>query len=270
MYQFSYSKPDNIAAAKQVGVEDEDAMFLSGGMTLLPTMKQRLVSPSQLVDLTGVSELQGITLSAQHARIGACTTHAEVAASADLASFCSSITVLAGGVGDPAVRHRGTIGGSLANNDPAADYPSAVLGLNATLVTSDREIDAEDFFEGMFDTALEDGEILTAVRFPRPRRAAYRKYRNPASGYAIAGVFVAELADGEIRVAVTGAGSEGVFRWTEVEELLAGSFASAAFDVAEINEAELLSDIHASADYRADLMRAMGKRAVAQLGSGLR
>lgn len=265
MYNFDYTKPSNIAAAKHAGLDDEDAMYLSGGMTLLPTMKQRLVSPSRLIDLTGIEEMRRVTISESNASIGACTTHAEVAANATLASFCPALCALAGGIGDPAVRHRGTIGGSIANNDPTADYPSAVLGLNATLVTSDREIGAGDFFEGMFDTALEDGEILTAVLFPRPHRAAYGKYRNPASGYAIAGVFVAELADGEIRVAVTGAGSEGVFRWTEAEELLSENFDGAAFDVAEINEAELLSDIHASANYRAALMCAMGKRAVAHL-----
>lgn len=263
MYKFRYTKPDDLKTALNELRNDDEATLLSGGMTLLPTMKQRLATPSMLVDLMGISELGGIMrLDEATLRIGACTPHATVAQDAAVASFCPALSALASNIGDPAVRHRGTIGGSVANNDPAADYPSAVLGLNATIVTSDREIAADAFFEGLFETALEDSEILTAVIFPKPRRAGYGKFPNPASRYAMAGVFVAELADGDVRVAVTGAGLDGVFRWTAAEVALADRWDPAIFDTAEIDEDELLSDMHAQADYRAALMRAMGKKAL--------
>ena len=264
MYKFRYSKPVDLSTALRERRHDDDTTLLSGGMTLLPTMKQRLAAPSALIDLTGIPELNGIDLiNENRIRIGACTSHSAVAQDPTVASFCAALGELAAGIGDPAVRHRGTIGGSLANNDPAADYPSAVLALNATIVTSDREIVADDFFKGLFETSLDEGEILTAVIFPRTKRAAYAKFPNPASRYAMVGIFVAEFETGEVRVAVTGAGSEGVFRWQDAEMALSKAWNEAAFLAASIDEGELLSDIHASAAYRASLMRAMGLKAVA-------
>lgn len=264
MYKFRYSKPVALSAALEERRHDDDATLLSGGMTLLPTMKQRLAAPSALIDLTGIPELKGIDrINENRIRIGACTSHSDVARDPTVASYCTALGKLAAGIGDPAVRHRGTIGGSIANNDPAADYPAVVLALNATIVTSYREIVADDFFKGLFETSLDEGEILTAVIFPRAKRAAYAKFPNPASRYAMVGVFVAELENGEVRVAVTGAGSEGVFRWQDAEMALSKAWNEAAFLAASIDEGELLSDIHASAAYRANLMRAMGRKAVA-------
>lgn len=267
MYDFRYERPVDLASAADSARENEDAAFLSGGMTLLPTMKQRLTSPSVLVDLTRIPAMKGIdVIDGDCLRIGGCTTHAEVAASESVRAFCPALTTLAGGIGDPAVRHRGTIGGSVANNDPAADYPSAVLALNATLLTSRRKIPADEFFLGLFETALEEGEILTAIEFPKSVRAGYGKYPNPASRYAMAGVFIAVLSGGETRVAVTGAGSDGVFRWRAAEEALSSSWDEKILDRVPIDESALLSDMHAAADYRCALMRAMGKRALRAAG----
>jgi carbon-monoxide dehydrogenase medium subunit len=224
-------------------------------------MKQHLAAPSDLVDLRGAG-LSGITVSGSTVTIGATTTHAEVAGNAALQAACPGLAKLAGGIGDPAVRHMGTIGGSIANNDPAADYPAGLLGLGATIVTNTREIAADDFFTGMFSTALEDGEIITAVRFEAPAACAYAKFPNPASRYAMTGVFVARTANG-VRVAVTGAGSDGVFRHAGMEAALAADFSPAALDAVAVSEDGLLSDIHGSAAYRANLVRVMAKRAVA-------
>ncbi|MEL7272339.1 MAG: xanthine dehydrogenase family protein subunit M [Pseudomonadota bacterium] len=264
MYETSYHRAASIddAAAAMSGADD--GKFLSGGQTLLPTMKQRLAAPSDLIDLTHVDGMVGITVSGKDVTIGAATTHAEVASSAELAAVCPCISDLAGMIGDPAVRHRGTIGGSIANNDPAADYPAALVALGATVVTNKREIAADDFFTGMFETALEEDEIVTAVKYNAPASGSYQKFRNPASRYAMAGVFVAKHADG-VRVAVTGAGSDGVYRATDMEEALAGSMSADALDGCSVDEGNMLSDIHGSAAYRANLVKVMAKRAVASM-----
>jgi carbon-monoxide dehydrogenase medium subunit len=260
MYQTKYHKPGSISDAV-AALGSEGAKILSGGQTLLPTMKQHLAAPSDLVDVTGIAELSGICPGDGEVVIGAATRHADVASNADLRKHIPGLAALAEGIGDPAVRAMGTLGGSIANNDPAADYPAAVLGLGATVVTSTREIPAEEFFEGMFTTALEEDEIVTSVRFPVPKRAAYAKFRNPASRYAMVGVFVAETSDG-VRVAVTGAGEDGVFRATELEEALSKDFSPAALDGVRLSAEGMLSDIHGSAAYRAHLVTVMAKRAV--------
>ncbi|HUN50945.1 MAG TPA: xanthine dehydrogenase family protein subunit M [Candidatus Sulfotelmatobacter sp.] len=259
MYTFDYHRPSNLAeAAKLLSGE---AKLLAGGQTLLPTLKQRLARPSALVDLGGIAELRGIKVGGGTVTIGATTRHAEVAASADVAKAIPALAALAGGIGDRQVRNMGTIGGSLANNDPAADYPAAVLGLNATVHTNKRKIAADSFFKGMFETALEDGEIITAVEFPVPQKAAYMKFDNPASRYAIVGSFVAQTKDG-VRVAITGA-APCVYRWSEAEKALAGNFSAAAVEKLKAAASGLNADIHASADYRAHLIGVMTKRAVA-------
>lgn len=261
MYTAKYHKPATLSdAVAALGAADEGKV-LAGGQTLLPTMKQHLAAPSDLVDIRGIDGMRGVTASGGALTIGAATTHAEVAGNADVLKHIPALACLAAGIGDPAVRHMGTIGGSIANNDPAADYPAAVLGLGATVVTSTREIAADDFFQGMFATALDDGEIITAVRFPVPKRAGYAKFRNPASRYAMVGVMVAETADGA-RVAVTGAGSDGVFRHEAMEAALTSSFDASAIDGIVTDEDGLLSDIHGSAAYRAHLVGVMARRAI--------
>jgi carbon-monoxide dehydrogenase medium subunit len=262
MYSVNYHRASSVADAVKLSKKGEDAKFLSGGMTLLPAMKTRLASPSDLVDLSHIGDLKGIKVSGKNVTIGAGTTHAEVASNEKLRAVCPAVSDLAAHIGDPAVRHRGTIGGSIANNDPAADYPAACIGLGATIVTSKREIAADDFFRGLFETALEEDEIVTAVRFPKPKRAAYMKFPNPASRYALVGVFVAETAKG-MRVAVTGAGQNGVYRVKAMEDALAKSFAPDAVAGIAVPDDDLNSDIHASAEYRAHLVTVMAKRAVA-------
>ena len=262
MYAVNYQRASSVAdAAQRAG--SGDAKYLSGGMTLIPTMKARLASPDVLVDLAHIPALKGIQVSGDTVTIGAATTHAEVAADAQLRKVAPSVSRLAGLIGDPHVRHRGTIGGSIANNDPAADYPAALLALGATIVTDKREIAAEQFFKGLFETALEENEIVTAVRFTAPAKAGYEKFRNPASRYAIVGVFAAQTRDG-VRVAVTGAGDSGVFRSSEIEAALAGNFAAAALEGIKVPADNLMGDIHASPEYRANLIAVMAKRAVAQ------
>ena len=226
-------------------------------------MKTRLASPSDLVDLAHIGALKGIKVSGKTVTIGAATTHAEVAADEKLTKAVPAVGYLAGHIGDPHVRNSGTIGGSIANNDPAADYPSALLALGATVVTNKREIAADKFFTGLFETALKDGEIVTAVSFSLPAKAGYAKFPNPASRYAIAGVFVAKSKDG-VRVAVTGAGESGVFRAKEIEAALAKKFEPAALDGVKVSAKNLMGDIHASPEYRANLIVVMAKRAVAQ------
>ena len=260
MYPTKYHKATSVDAAAAALSGAEDGAILAGGQTLLPTMKQHLASPSDLVDIRGAG-LSGISVSGGSVSIGATTTHAEVAGSAEIQSACPGLSCLAAGIGDPAVRHMGTIGGSVANNDPAADYPSAVLALGATVVTNAREIAADDFFEGMFSTALNEGEIITAIRFAAPELAGYAKFPNPASRYAMAGVFVAKTAGG-VRVAVTGAGEDGVFRHEGLEAALSADFSPAAIDGVEVSADGLLSDIHGDAAYRANLIKVMAKRAV--------
>ncbi len=261
MYQFNYTRAGNRDEAVAAIVKAEDGKFLAGGMTLIPTLKQRLASPSDLIDLAELGGLIGISDDGDSITIGAMTTHAAVAASDVVKSKIPALAHLAGHIGDPAVRHRGTIGGSIANNDPAADYPAGCVGLNATIVTSKRELSADDFFTGMFDTALAEDELVTAVRFPVPAKAAYQKFPNPASRYAIVGVMVAETG-GETRVAVTGAGQGGVFRATEIEKALAGGWNADAAKAVKMSPNDLNADIHASAEYRAHLISVMASRAV--------
>ncbi len=265
MQSFNYAKPASLADAAAALAKAEDGTLLAGGQTLLPTMKARLAAPSDLVDLAGIAELKGISVSGGTVTIGAMTRHADVAGSAEVKGAIPALAALAGGIGDQAVRNRGTIGGSVANNDPAADYPAAVLGLGATVRTNSRSIAADDFFTGLFDTALNAGEIVTAVSFPVPQKAAYVKFPNPASRYAMVGVFVAKTASG-VRVAVTGAGNGGVFRVPAYEAALAANFSPSAIADGVISAADMNSDLHADAEYRAHLVAVMARRAVAAAG----
>ncbi len=264
MYNFTYHRAGSVDAAAAKLAEGDEAKLLAGGMTLLPTMKQRLARPSDLIDLNEIAGLSGITVAGGAGTMGATTRHADVAASAEVKQAIPALAKLAGGIGDPAVRNRGTIGGSIANNDPAADYPAAVLGLGATVITNKREIAGDDFFLGLFETALQDGEIITAVRFPVPQKAGYFKFPNPASRYAVVGVFVAKTANG-VRVAVTGAGP-CVFRQAEMEAALASNFSVGALSGITQDPDGLNEDIHASAEYRANLVVVGAKRAVAEIG----
>ena len=261
MYDFAYQKPGSAADAVKALAADPEAKALAGGMTLIPVLKQRLNHPSVVVDLAKAG-LAGITAGAGSVTIGAMTTHATVAASADVKRIIPALAALAGGIGDEQVRHRGTIGGSLANDDPAADYPAAALALGATITTNKRAIAADDFFQGMFTTALGADEIITAVTFPAPSAANYQKFRNPASRYAIVGVFVAKFPSG-VRVAVTGAGQGGVFRHAAMEAALSANFSADAIAAVATPAADMNSDIHASAEYRAHLIGVMARRAVA-------
>jgi len=259
MYNFEYSKPASLAEVE--AAVGEDAVVLAGGMTLIPTLKQRLASPDLLIDLGGIGDLSGISVSGGTVTIGAMTTHAEVAGSKDVAKAIPALAALAEMIGDPAVRNRGTIGGSIANNDPAADYPAAVVGLGATVKTNKREIAGDAFFTGLFETALDEGEIVTSVSFPAPEKAGYSKFPNPASRYAIVGVFAAKTGGGA-RVAVTGAGP-CVFRVGEMESALDGNWSADAVAGISVPAGGLNEDIHASAEYRAHLVTVMAKRAVA-------
>lgn len=260
MYDFAYHRASSVAdAVNQVGGAD-DGNFLAGGHTLLPTLKLRLAQPSNLVDLQDIGDLKGISASGDGVSVKAMTTHATVAKSADIQKAIPALASLASGIGDPHVRVRGTIGGSIANNDPAADYPAAVVGLSATIKTNKREIMGDDFFTGMFDTALDDGELITEVSFPAANKAAYYKFKNPASRFAIVGVFVAQIGGG-VRVAVTGA-APCVFRVAEMEAALAGNFSADAIKDISVPEDNLNSDIHAQADYRAHLVNVCARRAI--------
>jgi carbon-monoxide dehydrogenase medium subunit len=261
MRTFSYHQPNDVSDAVKLLSALEDSKVLGGGMTLIPTMKQRLAAPAAVIDLAKLAALKGISDDGATVTIGAMTPHAAVASSSIVQGRIPALAHLASEIGDPAVRNRGTLGGSVANNDPAADYPAAVLGLGATIVTSAREIAADQFFLGLFETALQPGEIITAVRFPVPMSAGYAKFKAPASRYALVGVFVAKTPNG-VRVAVTGAGS-GVFRVPAMEQALSHSFEPTSIASIKIDAAGLNSDIHAEADYRAHLVTVMAKRAVA-------
>ena len=261
MYNFEFEKPSTIADAVAALGSDE-AQALGGGQTLIPTMKQRLASPAKLVSLTGIDEMKGISESGGVLTIGGATTHGAVASGA---GAYPALAELAGNIGDPAVRNRGTIGGSLANNDPSACYPAAALGSGATIVTNTREIAADDYFQGMFTTALEEGEIITGVKFPIPQSANYQKFVQPASRFALVGVFVAKFADG-VRVAVTGASEDGVFRWSEAEAALGANFAASALDGISASAEGMIGDIHGTPEYRAHLIGVLTKRAVAAAG----
>lgn len=265
MYPFNYHRADSAEAAARLLAANADAKLLAGGQTLLPTMKQRLASPSDLVDLAGAKALSGITVSGGAVTVGAMTRHADVAGSAEVRKAIPALAALAGGIGDPHVRAVGTIGGSIANNDPAADYPAGCLGLGATIRTTRREIAADDFFTGLFQTALDDDEVIVSVTFPAPKKAGYVKFANPASRYAIVGVFAAQTGAGA-RVAVTGAGADGVFRVAEMEAALAKDFSPDAIAGIAVPAGGLNSDIHASAEYRAHLITVMARRAVAAAG----
>lgn len=263
MHPFNYHAPASLKDAQSA--KGGDVKYLAGGQSLLAAMKLRLSSPSDLVDLAGIAELRGIKADASAVTIGAMCTHAEVAASRDVASRIPALAALAGGIGDRQVRNRGTLGGALANNDPAADYPAAVLGLGATVITSKRKITADEYFTGLYETVLEPREIITAVSFPVPKKAAYEKFRNPASRFALVGVFVAQAASGP-RVAVTGAGGAGVFRVAEMEAALAKRWAPEAVSGIAVDSSDLNGDIHASAEYRAHLVAVLAGRAVAAAG----
>jgi len=264
MYEFNYHRPSSLEEAKKLIGNNDEAKLLAGGMTLLPTMKMRLASPSDLVDLSGIEGLAGISDSGSAIEIGAMVRHADVAGSDTVREAIPALADLVDTIGDAQVRNRGTLGGSIANSDPAADYPAAVLGLDAIIKTDRREIAADDYFRGMFETALDAGEIVLSVSFPKPKRAAYAKFPNPASRYAVVGVMVAETADG-IRVAVTGAGG-CAFRASAMEDALGKNFSADALEGIAIDAENLNSDLHASAEYRAHLVNVMARRAVAALG----
>lgn len=263
MKSFNYARATSLADAALKHGAAAEARYLSGGQTLIPVLKQRLASPSDVIDLGTVPGLSGIVAGPQTVIVGAMARHADVAANADVEAAIPALAELAGGIGDPHVRNRGTIGGSIANNDPAADYPAAVLGLGATVRTDRRAIAADDFFKGLFTTALAEGEIVTGVEFPVPRRAGYVKFPHPASRYCLVGVMVSEGPQG-VRVAVTGAGQAGVFRVPAMEAALAGSFTPTAIEAIAVPPDDMLSDIHAQADYRAHLVGVLARRAVAR------
>jgi aerobic carbon-monoxide dehydrogenase medium subunit len=263
MYSFTFHRPETLRQAASLLGKNADAKILAGGHTLLPTMKLRLANPPQLIDISRIEGLAGIQQSGRSLTIGAMTRHADVHASPVVQQAIPVLAKLAGMIGDPAVRHMGTIGGSIANNDPSADYPAACLGLGATIITNKRRIAADEFFTGMFSTALEPAEIITKISFPVPKKAAYQKFRNQASRYALVGVFVAKRGS-DIRVAVTGAGSNGVFRVKAFEEALKKRFAPKSLEGLTVPATGLNSDIHGSAEYRAHLIAVLARRAVAE------
>ena len=266
MYEFNYHKASSVAdATAKLGAGD-DTRLLAGGQTLIAAMKLRLAAPTDLIDLGGIAALHGIKADNKGLTVNAMTTHAEVAASKEVNQQIPALADLANSIGDPMVRNKGTIGGSVANNDPAADYPAGLVGLGATVKTNQREIPADEFFTGMFMTALEPGEIIESVYFPKPKSAAYMKFSNPASRYAIVGVFVAQTGNG-VRVAVTGAGA-CAFRVPEMEKALTARFAPDAIAGITVAAAELNTDMHASAGYRAHLVTVMTKRAVEKVLAG--
>lgn len=266
MYDFTFRRPKTLEQASAAFKGADDAAFLLGGHTLLPTMKNRLAAPSDLIALAHLPELQGIARDGDRLIIGAAQTHASVAGSAIVQDAIPTLAQLAGSIGDMQVRHRGTIGGSVANNDPSADYPAAVLALGAVIATSRREIAADAYFDGMFTTALEPGEIITSITFPIPQSAGYAKMRNPASRYAMAASFVARTSYG-VQVAITGTGSDGVFRWTEAEAALDASFGTEALVGLALDPEDMMGDMHAAASYRAHLAAVCTQRAVAHQGA---
>lgn len=265
MYEFSYHRPHSLKEAVALFNSAEEPAYLSGGHTLVPTMKNRLAAPDVLIDLRAVPELHGITSDGAVLKIGAASTHFEVSHAESVCRDIPALARMAGSIGDVQVRNLGTLGGSIANNDPAADYPAAALALGATIVTNQREIAAEAFFTGLFSTDLEEGEIVTAVHFPVPEIAGYAKFRSQASHYAVAAVFVARTGDA-VRVAVTGAGADGVFRWKEAEAALSVDFRAQAIKDIVPDESEIMSDMHADAHYRSHLVAAMAWRALDHLG----
>ncbi|WGD52902.1 xanthine dehydrogenase family protein subunit M [Bradyrhizobium sp. CB1650] len=266
MYQTTYHRASSVDEAASLFAKGSESKFLAGGQTLLPVMKQRLANPSDVIDLGKIKELIGVEASGDTLTIKAATPHYDVATSDAARKAIPALAYLASLIGDPAVRYRGTIGGSIANNDPAADYPAALLALGATVKTNKQSIAADDFFKGLFTTALEDGEIVTAVTFPVPQKAGYAKMPHPASRFALTGVFVAQTKSGEIRVAATGASQSGVMRVPAIEAALKANWSPSAIDSVSISASGLLSDIHGSSDYRANLIKVMAQRAVAAAG----
>jgi len=264
MYDFAYHKPKSVVDAVALLKKSGEGKAMAGGMTLIPTLKQRLARPADVVDLGAIADLRGIKVDASGVMIGAMTRHADVASSADVAKAIPALAKLAAHIGDSQVRNRGTIGGSVANNDPAADYPAALVALGASIQTNERKLGADEFFKGMFETALKDGELITSISFPKADKAAYMKFPNPASRYAMVGVFVAKTGS-NVRVAVTGAGP-GVFRVKAMEDALAKSFSADAIKDIKVPSSGLNSDIHASAEYRAHLVGVMARRAVTAAG----
>lgn len=261
MYEFKYHRPSTVRQAANLLLKNEDAKLIAGGHTLVPVMKQRLAAPPHIIDLSHIEGVDGIEMKGRSLVIGALAKHVAVATSPVVGEAIPALAELAALIGDPAVRHKGTIGGSLANNDPTADYPAAVLALGATITTNKRKLKPEEFFQGLFTTALESDEIITKVSFPVPKKAAYIKFRNQASRYALVGVFVARLPSG-VRVTVTGAGSDGVFRVPSFEEALQKRFSPKALDGLTVPADGLNSDLHGSAEYRAHLIGVLAKRAV--------
>jgi carbon-monoxide dehydrogenase medium subunit len=266
MYETNYHRPSSVDEAAGLFGKGKEAKYLSGGQTLIPVMKQRLASPSDVIDLGKIKELVGVEVSGDTVTVKAATTHYDVATNSAVQTAIAALAHLASVIGDPAVRHRGTIGGSLANNDPSADYPSAVLALGATIKTNKRSISADDFFKGLFSTALNDGEIITAVSFPVPAKAGYAKFPHPASRFALTGVFVVKTKAGDVRAAATGASQSGVMRVAPIEAALTANWSASALDAVKIPASGLMNDIHGSSDYRANLIKVMAQRAVAAAG----
>jgi len=266
MQETTYHRASSVEEAASLFAKGAEAKFLAGGHTLLPVMKQRLAAPSDLIDIGRIKDLVGIEASGDTLTIKAATTYYDIMTSATVKATIPAIAHLTSVLGDPAVRYRGTIGGSLANNDPAADFPAAVLALDATVKTNTRSLKAGDFFKGLFSTALDDGELITAVSFPIPAKAAYAKFRHPASRFALTGVFVVKTKAGEVRVAATGASQSGVVRVADIETALTANWSPAAIDAVTISPKGLMEDIHGSATYRANLIKVMAQRAVAAAG----
>jgi carbon-monoxide dehydrogenase medium subunit len=266
MHQTTYHRPSSVEEAVALFGKGSESKYLAGGHTLIPVMKQRLASPSDVIDLGKIKELVGLEVSADALTIKAATTYFDILRSADAKKAIPAIVHLASVLGDPQVRYRGTIGGSIANNDPAADFPAAVLALGATVKTNKRSISADDFFKGLFATALDDGEIITAISFPIPAKAGYSKMRHPASRFALTGVFAVKTKSGEVRVAATGASQNGVMRVPAIESALKTNWSPGALDNVEISADGLLTDIHGSSSYRANLVKVMAQRAVTAAG----
>ena len=266
MYETIYHRPSSVDEAVALFGKGSESKYLAGGHTLIPVMKQRLAAPSDVIDLGKIKEMIGIDVSSDAVTIKAATTHSDVAQSGPAQKAIPALAYLASLIGDPAVRHRGTIGGSIANNDPAADYPAALLALGATIKTNKRSVSADDFFKGLFTTALADGEIITAVSFPIPAKAGYAKFAHPASRFALTGVFVAKTKSGDVRAAATGASQSGVMRLPAIEAALKANWSPSALDSVAISANGLLSDIHGSSDYRANLIKVMAQRAVMAAG----
>jgi carbon-monoxide dehydrogenase medium subunit len=266
MYETTYHRPSSVDEAAAMFAKGSESKYLAGGHTLIPVMKQRLAAPSDVIDLGRIKDLVGIELSADALTIKAATTYFDITQSVDAKKAIPAIVHLTSMLGDPQVRYRGTIGGSIANNDPAADYPAAVLALGATVKTNKRAIAADDFFKGLFTTALADGEIITAVAFPIPAKAAYSKMRHPASRFALTGVFVVKTKAGDVRVAATGASQNGVMRVPAIEAALKANWSASALDGITISADGLIADIHGSSAYRANLIKVMAQRAVTEAG----